>query len=155
MFDELNWYDKKNIINNLDWDKFQKTSINEFKRYYTIHDSELIDISSSSNHSIILVILWDPNWNDELGEYSTEYAQRWPILLLYFTKIKKLEIDYKLDNDWSFGISTMESRELNDNNLVETILNSHYGDIMKIIHFGEIKVMVFDKDEDLIELKKL
>ena len=152
---EFNWYNERNIIHNLNRDKFQNTDINTFEEHYTLHDSDIIDIKSLGNRDLILVILFDPVWNDELGEYQTEYVQRWPILFLFFTQVKKFEIDFELESDMPFGISTMETKSRNNNELVETIIDSHYGDVIKIIHSGELKVLLYDENENIIKLSKL
>ncbi|UCF08724.1 MAG: hypothetical protein JSW28_03265 [Thermoplasmata archaeon] len=151
-----NWYDKKNVVNNIDWKDYQDTDIITFNEHYSLHDSVLLNLINTGTNDLVLVLLFDPYWQEELRKYQTSSVQEWPVLILYFPLVKSIEIDYDLSiKGFPFQIYYMEITEKKGNNLVNTLINSCYAHYIKIIHSKELKVILYDKEENIIRLSKL
>jgi hypothetical protein len=145
------WYKRRDIIRNIDWKKSQNTDIMTFNMHYCLTDSHIMNIISEGYEDLILVISLD---NELLKEVDGQEVKN-PILFLFFLTVKKYEVDYEIDSGMPFEIGTMKSSEFKDNEFIETLVSSDFGRAMKILHKKELKVLLFDENENIVKLSKL
>jgi hypothetical protein len=150
-----NWYNKKKFINNIDESDYQITDIATFSKNYDLEDSDLIDIVSRGFYDLVLVILLRTDINEELKNYNTSYVQERPLLFLNFPKVKKIQIDYDLEQELPFVIAEIITQGKEGSELVETKITSHFFHEIGIVHGKELRVALFDKKESAIKLQKL